>query len=431
MYHILLKTLLYSIFSLIISVKSFSYTTTTLPPNLENPVRYTEETIRFMLSTKKMEPIEGIYRCMSQNPRQSHRIAIFKDGNDNYLVIFLNGASYYMDWQEGAEMGFIPKKAELENQYLYSNLRWYLPNKVLSTQANLAFSGKGKKNLVLSFSDHLDVLVNYTKESLKKNSFYENPSSSIIPPKASTPSEPNLEKNINNRYPNEEGNYLKNMGDAPSHKVNISFGTSFAISKKGDIVTNEHVVRNAKSFKVIQYHNGVAVEYNARLLYADVLNDIAILRIEDPNFQEFEDIPYSICSDVADQGQEVFTLGFPLSHKLGTEMKLGSGLISSPFGYGDYAKAYGTNIELLPGNSGGPLFNDAGNLEGIVYSRFSEYNNTRYTVGYAIRSQILIDVIEKNSLPIQLPSGNKINDLPLTEQVKQLKPFVFHIAAYN
>ncbi|MGB0931496.1 MAG: hypothetical protein ACPGVB_12000, partial [Chitinophagales bacterium] len=108
-----------------------------------------------------------------------------------------------------------------------------------------------------------------------------------------------------------------------------------------------------------------------------------------------------------------------------------SGLISSPIGYQNNKKTYATDIELLPGNSGGPLFDAYGNLQGIVYSRFSEYNNLTYTVGYAIKSTVLLESIQKSHLPIQLPRGNKIMHLPLTEQVKKLKPFIFRIGVYK
>lgn len=276
------KNLLNAVFFLFISLNSFAYNTNTLPPNLNNPVRYTEQTINFMLSNKKMEFVEGIYRCVSQNPRQHHRIAIFKDANDDYLVVFLNGSSYYMDWKEGDEMGFIPKEAEIQSQYLYSNLRWFLPNKVLSVQANLAFSGRDKNNLVLSFSDCEDILVRYTKEQ----TLFQ-PNSSDIPQQKKNTPKLKLEENIYDSSPNtgNDENYLENMKDMPKYNANIfSSGTCFAISKEDFFATNAHVRQNVKSFKLFEYQDGVTIEYNARLLISAIENEMIVLNTESSKF---------------------------------------------------------------------------------------------------------------------------------------------------
>ncbi|MEZ4884866.1 MAG: serine protease [Chitinophagales bacterium] len=399
---------------ILISAKSSAYTLSELPPNLNNPVRYSEQTINFMLSNKKMDAIEGKYRCISQNDRQHHRIAIIKNQTDDYLVIFLHGASYFMDWQQGDEMGFIPKNSELQSQYYYAKLRWFLPNRILSTCANLAFSGINRNKLLLSFSDHPDILVRYEKEiSQKGNNIH-------LPKTINENSEPT--KNSIDDHRSNNNSLQKNMIDEPN---SISYGSSVAISKDGYIVTNEHVVNGAKNFEVTQYQWGDSVTYDAQLIYTDAMNDIAVLKINDHHFSGFDEIPYSISTDMAEQGEDVYTLGYPLCEQLGKEVKLEKGLINSPYGYGDDAKAYGTNIKLLPGNSGGPLFSLSGNLEGIVYSRFSESDN----MSYAIRSQVLVGILHHLSVPI--PNQDKISHLPLTEQVKKLKPFAFRVAAYK
>lgn len=382
-----LKTLSFFIIPLLFSATAFAYNCNTLHPDLNNPIKYSEETILFALSNKKRDAIEGVYKSTTQNQRQQHRIAILKTSPEGYLVFFLSGGSGYLDWVEGDELGYIPISSKLKGANMYSNLSWHRSNRTLNTSAHLAFSDNNDINLTLSFSDN----------------------SSIT------------------RYVRED--FQINMSDTPNHT--ISAGTGFALSKNGYLATNKHVIKGGKTFKAIQYEAGIPVEYSAELVYVDPENDIAILKITDKKFEPLDNIPYSISNTPIQQGFKVYTLGYPLVETLGTEAKLRTGLISSSMGYNDYDKAYGTNIELLPGNSGGPLFSAYGNLEGIVYSRFSQHNNQTYTVGYAIKSQVLIETIQKTRLPIQLPRGNRIMHLPLTEQVKELKPFIFHIGVYK
>jgi len=68
----------------------------------------------------------------------------------------------------------------------------------------------------------------------------------------------------------------------------------------------------------------------------------------------------------ADIGDDVFTLGFPISDILGKEVKYSEGVINSLSGIQGDATFFQISVPIQPGNSGGPLVNQAGDVVGIV-----------------------------------------------------------------
>ena len=110
-----------------------------------------------------------------------------------------------------------------------------------------------------------------------------------------------------------------------------------------------------------------------------------------------------------------FILGFPYALSLlGSEVKLTDGKISSQSGFQGYSKTYQISAPIQPGNSGGPLFNDDGDVIGVVSSKFTEGEN----VGYAIKSDYLLNLLESNN--INYNKNNSIQSLSLVEKVELL-----------
>lgn len=126
---------------------------------------------------------------------------------------------------------------------------------------------------------------------------------------------------------------------------------------------------------------------------------------------------------MADVGESIFVLGYPLTQTMGDEIKLTDGLISSRTGFqGDIAN-YQMSAPVQPGSSGGPMFDSKGNVIGIVCAHHAGAENA----GYAIKISYLKLLIESTGLSIVLPSNNTISALSLPEKVKRLKNFVYYI----
>lgn len=199
-------------------------------------------------------------------------------------------------------------------------------------------------------------------------------------------------------------------------------GTGFAL-KNGYVVTNHHVVNRASSILVYGINGNMSSGYKAKVFATDKVNDIAILQITDSRYSGFGSIPYSVKSQLADVGEDIWVLGYPLTQLLGNEIKLTNGIISSRSGFQGDLATYQISAPVQPGNSGGPLFDSKGNVIGIVNAGVPGAEN----VGYAIKTSYLKLLLDNYDISSILPSNNTISSLTLKEQVKRVKDFVFYI----
>ena len=145
--------------------------------------------------------------------------------------------------------------------------------------------------------------------------------------------------------------------------VTSGAGSGVILSQDGYIITNNHVIDNATNIKVTLYDN---TEYAATLVGADRLSDIAVLKIEADGL---------VAASIGDSstlavGQNVLAVGNPLGELGGT---VTNGIISA-LGRevnveGNTMTLLQTNAAVSPGNSGGGLFNEAGQLIGIVNAK--------------------------------------------------------------
>ncbi|HAY34722.1 MAG TPA: hypothetical protein DCY06_11385, partial [Bacteroidetes bacterium] len=182
-------------------------------------------------------------------------------------------------------------------------------------------------------------------------------------------------------------------------------GTGFAISNDGLIVTCDHVIINADNIKVRGINNNFSKLYNAKVIVADNNNDIAVIQIDDPDFISIENIPYNLSGNSIDVGSSVFALGYPLRSTMGDEIKLTDGLISAKSGYKGDITAYQISVPVQPGNSGGPLFDESGNIVGIINAKNSMAENA----SYAVKISYLKNLLESLSLKTDFAVTNTLS----------------------
>ncbi len=223
---------------------------------------------------------------------------------------------------------------------------------------------------------------------------------------------------------------LKDTHYSRNSEVNENFnkwngnGTGFIIDKKGYIITNYHVIKDANEIEISQTINGNQRSFRAIVVRNDIQNDLSILKINDSDFEISQSIPFSIVSEVCDVGSEVFTLGYPMAlNVLGDEIKFTDGRVSSRTGYQGSLTTYQITVPVQPGNSGGPLFDYNGNLIGIVNAKIPGADN----VSYAIKSIFLKNLIDSTPQKIVTPTINTISDKTLTDKIKILSNYVVMI----
>lgn len=218
----------------------------------------------------------------------------------------------------------------------------------------------------------------------------------------------------------EEGK--KNIDD---NKVKSS-GSGFYINSSGYIVTNYHVIEDYNRIVVRNVSLDPTQKFKAEPVIIDKINDLVILKISDDKFQPMAAVPYQMDTRLAQVGESVYAMGFPLTETMGTEVKLTNGIISSKTGFDGNVVTYQVSVPVQPGNSGGPLFNSDGNLIGIIVAVHTETDN----VSYAIKSNYLVNLINLLPAAYGFSLENSLQEQDLPNQVKAIQNYVVMIEVY-
>lgn len=200
-------------------------------------------------------------------------------------------------------------------------------------------------------------------------------------------------------------------------------GTGFAISSNGYILTSYHVINGKGSIYV---QNSKGVTYKVVRYYTDPVNDIAILKISDDAFINLGSLPYSIKKGVARIGDAVYTLGYPKD-----DVVLGDGYVSSRTGLNGDSIAYQVAIPVNPGNSGGPLLDNNGNIVGVINGK----ENKTEGAAFAVKSKYIMEAlnaIPQDSLSKRVAYGKRsaLQGLKRNQQVQKMQDYVFNIKVY-
>lgn len=200
-------------------------------------------------------------------------------------------------------------------------------------------------------------------------------------------------------------------------------GSGVIISKSGYIITNYHVIRDADEIEVEFILNDEVQKFNTEIVEVDKTNDLAIVKIVDVNFDGLNELPYNFKTRISDVGTKVYAFGYPMALTImGKEIKVTDGMISSKTGFDGDITTYQITAPIQGGNSGGPLFDDKGNLIGINSSGIRK--DIADNVAYSIKTSYVLNLIDILPKSIKLPSNTKLESLPLTEQIKEISKYV-------
>ncbi len=175
-------------------------------------------------------------------------------------------------------------------------------------------------------------------------------------------------------------------GDAPK-----TTGTGFLITRNGYLVTNHHVVEDCGKVRV----QTAAGLLDAEVVRVDAASDLALLKVTGT----FDALPV-VSSRSARLGATVATVGFPNIGLQGFEPKLSKGDISSLAGIQDNVRYFQISVPVQPGNSGGALVDERGNVVGVVSAQLSQKaalessGTLAQSVNYAVKSSYLLGFLE-------------------------------------
>ncbi len=171
-------------------------------------------------------------------------------------------------------------------------------------------------------------------------------------------------------------------------------GTGFVVRSDGTIVTNAHVVANAKTATVRFNDSG-------RLLKADVLgidpsSDLAALRVDAGSVDNLRPLPLANSKRVR-VGDQVIAIGHPFGLDRTATAGIVSGVgreIQAPDGF-QIEEAIQTDAPINPGNSGGPLLDVRGRVIGVNSQIATAGNQGNVGIGFAVSANTVRDVIPR------------------------------------
>ena len=176
-------------------------------------------------------------------------------------------------------------------------------------------------------------------------------------------------------------------GGPPVPRERAGMGSGFIISEDGYVVTNNHVVENARQV-VVRLPD--RQEFDAEVIGTDPRSDLAVLKIDGrrlPTLSLAEDGDVKV-------GQWVLAIGSPFS----LDFSVTAGIVSAlgrslPTETGDnYVPFIQTDVAINPGNSGGPLFNLSGEVIGINSQIFTRSGGS-IGLSFAIPTSVVRNVV--------------------------------------
>ncbi|KAF1043241.1 DegQ family serine endoprotease [Xylophilus sp.] len=182
--------------------------------------------------------------------------------------------------------------------------------------------------------------------------------------------------------------FAPNGGGAPQSQTLRAEGSGFIVSADGTILTNAHVVKDAKEVTVKLTDRR---EFRAKVLGADPQTDVAVLKVD------AHDLPVVAIGNPKDMnvGEWVLAIGSPF----GFENSVTAGVVSAKGRSlpDDSAVPFiQTDVAVNPGNSGGPLFNARGEVVGInsqIYSRTGGYQGVSFAIPIDLATRIKDQIV--------------------------------------
>ena len=325
-----------------------------------------------IFNIKNGDKFVGNYKNGQRNGKGKYfsKIGVFEGEYKNGLrdghgvILFKNGDKYTGQFIRGKVAGL--------GKYLFSNGNFYE-----GMFEDNKYSGEG----IFTFAN------GKTKEGIwKNNKLIEN-------------------KKISKLYSQKNDN-VKKIENEKLYKVGS--GSGFEVSKKGYFITNNHVINGCQDIK-IHANNKV---YLSTLIASDIKNDLALLKSSfEPKFV------FPLSSSPAKLMQEVYVAGFPFGYKVSSRIKVTKGIISSLAGLGDDYSRFQIDAAVQPGNSGGPIYDNLGNVVGVTVAKLDykfsmkNYSTIPELTNFGIKSSMVRSFLSASNIQFRDSVSKQISNL--------------------
>ena len=207
----------------------------------------------------------------------------------------------------------------------------------------------------------------------------------------------------------------------PEHVA--SSGTGFFVTADGAVLTNAHVVEDCSAIHVTSDQGATAV---AKVVARDARNDLALLQT---GLAARKTAAFRTSIRL---GETVEAFGYPLTEVLSKSGNFTLGNVSALVGLGEDSRYLQISAPVQPGNSGGPLLDQNGNLVGVVSAKLNALKlmvatngDIPQNVNFAIKSSIVASFLEANGVGYATgAAAQPMQPADLADQAKGISVYV-------
>ena len=249
----------------------------------------------------------------------------------------------------------------------------------------------------------------------------ESPKKKTISSKSEQAKEDRIKK-LENKLATLEAKKNKKKKKAKQNEI----GSGFYVSKFRHIVTNQHVVNQCMKITVGE---SMSTQIPADLVASDKRNDLAILQtismeLASADTKSFvQKLAIQIVpvlsgglmrSEDVVGGEEIFVAGYPLGNMVSDQMKLDDGIVSATKGMDNDVSQFIVSSDIKRGNSGGPVYDNKGNIVGVAVSRLNV--NRTDNINFAIKGSTVKQFLSAHNVPTKW--SNRKNRIDTKELYK-------------
>jgi len=193
-----------------------------------------------------------------------------------------------------------------------------------------------------------------------------------------------------------------------------SSGSAFVVSRDGYLVTNNHVINGCEQVAI--HSDGVTIPVS--IVTYDSQNDLALLKGQ---FSPTHVFPIRRSNPAL--LEDVYVAGFPFGEKYSSSIKVTKGIISALTGIGNNFSNFQIDAALQPGNSGGPILDENGNVIGVAVAKLDmkyaleNWGALPENINFGIKSNVVMSVLESQRVNVFGENSAAIDKRKLGEQI--------------
>ncbi len=187
-------------------------------------------------------------------------------------------------------------------------------------------------------------------------------------------------------------------------------GSGFSVTYDGYVVTNNHVIEGCENVRV--HSQGRVID--AAVISRDPGNDLAVLKAD---FRP--SAVFALRESNPQLMQDIYVAGYPFGVNLSSSVKVTKGIVSSLTGLNNNFSNIQIDAAIQPGNSGGPIFDNNGNVLGVAVSSLDiEFALDRFdaipqNTNFGIKANIVSNLLSSNGIETTEPSTSAISTTQL------------------